>query len=109
MEIGAASLPLQGSFAQGEEVIAFARPHELDILPQASVGEGIAARVARVLTFGIRSRVELDSLEGLRAPIEVELSREQLQSLALQEGQLVALRPQRLQLFARQLATGVAA
>ncbi|WP_374336977.1 sulfate/molybdate ABC transporter ATP-binding protein [Leeia sp.] len=109
VEIGAASLPLQGSFAQGEEVIAFARPHELDILPQASVGEGIAARVARVLTFGIRSRVELESLEGLRAPIEVELSREQLQSLALQEGQLVALRPQRLQLFARQLATGVAA
>lgn len=86
----------------GDAVIAFARPHELDILPDGDAAEGVPARVSRVLSFGVTARVELDGLNGATGQhFEVELTRERVDALALQEGQAVRLQPSRLRVFAR--------
>ncbi|EGK73086.1 MAG: sulfate ABC transporter ATP-binding protein [Methyloversatilis sp.] len=86
----------------GDEVIAFARPHELDIVTDLAGTDGVPARVARVLSFGVTARVELDGLNGATGQhFEVELTRERVEALALQEGQTVRLHPQRLRVFAR--------
>lgn len=94
-------LPLSaGGFAQGTEVVAFARPHEMEIVPDPQTQSGIAARVRRILAFGATTRVELDSLEGVLARhFEVELSRERLAGLGLHDGQQVRLVPTRLSVF----------
>jgi len=94
-------LPLSaGGFPQGTEVVAFARPHEMEIVPDPQTQSGIAARVRRILAFGATTRVELDSLEGaLARHFEVELSRERLAGLGLHDGQQVRLVPTRLSVF----------
>jgi len=86
--------------AHGAEVVAFARPHELDIVTDAAVGVGIPAKVSRILALGVTARVELDGLNGaLGQHFEVEATRERLASLALKEGQAVRLIPSRLRVF----------
>ncbi len=110
LRVGDARLPQQaGGFGEGTEVLAFARPHELDIVVDADAGasEGIAARVSRVLAFGITARVELDGLNGARGQhFEVEITRERIDRLGLAEGQAVRLLPSHLSLFeSRQAAT----
>ena len=96
-----------GGFGQGAEVMAFARPHELDIVVGAGAGEGIAARVSRILAFGVTARVELDGVNGAQGQhFEVEITRERVAALGLAEGQAVRLLPSRLSLFeSRQAAT----
>jgi sulfate transport system ATP-binding protein len=87
-------------FDHGTEVVAFARPHELDIVLNNRVGSGIPARVSRILTFGVAARIELDGLSGI--PIqhfEVELTRERVAVLGLVEGQSVRIVPSRLSVF----------
>jgi len=108
LRVGDARLPQQArGFGEGAEVLAFARPHELDIVPDAGAGEGIAARVSRVLAFGITARVELDGLNGAQGQhFEVEITRERVDRLGLAEGQAVRLLPSHLSLFeSRQAAT----
>jgi sulfate transport system ATP-binding protein len=86
----------------GDKVIAFARPHELDILTDAAATDGVPARISRVLSFGVTARVELDGLNGASGQhFEVELTRERVAALALAEGQTVRLQPSRLRVFAR--------
>lgn len=90
------------AIAQGSEVYAFARPHELEIVTDPNRTDGIKARVNRVLTFGVSSRVELDGVNGATGQhFEVELSQPQVQALALVAGQIVRLLPSRLKLFER--------
>ncbi len=103
LRIGDDRLPrLADGFEHGDEVIAFARPHELDILIDAAVTDGVPARISRVLSFGVTARVELDGLNGATGQhFEVELTRERVAALALAEGQTVRLHPQRLRVFAR--------
>lgn len=85
---------------QGAEVVAFARPHELDIVVDGGAGEGVAARVSRILAFGVTARVELDGINGATGQhFEVELTRDRVAQLALHEGQAVRLLPSRLSLF----------
>ena len=110
LRVGDARLPQQaGGFGEGAEVLAFARPHELDIVVDAdtSASAGIAARVSRVLAFGITARVELDGLNGARGQhFDVEITRERIDRLGLTEGQAVRLLPSHLSLFeSRQAAT----
>ncbi|MFN4064394.1 sulfate/molybdate ABC transporter ATP-binding protein [Parazoarcus communis] len=94
------------AFRQGAEVIAFARPHELDIVVDGEVGKGVSARVNRVLSFGITARVELDGVNGSSGQhYEVELARSRVTELGLAEGQIVRLVPSRLKLFERQAAS----
>ena len=87
----------------GAEVVAFARPHELDIVTDPQSTAGIAARVSRVLSFGVTARVELDGVNGSTGQhFEVEITRERAQELHLADGQQVRLVPSRLKVFERE-------
>lgn len=91
----------------GAEVVAFARPHELDIVTEASAGAGVAAKVSRIRAFGVAARIELDGLdEAIGRHFEVELTRERVAALDLCEGQTVRLVPSRLKVFERNGAAG---
>jgi len=98
-----------GGLGRGAEVVAFARPHELDILPDAQAERGIAARVSRILAFGVSARIELEGRNGATGQhFEVEATRERVAELDLAEGQPVRLLPSRLKVFERNRATGTA-
>ena len=103
LQVGEATVPhTDTEFAQGAEVYAFARPHELEIVTDPTATDGLAAKVVRVFSFGVSSRVELDgsgSAEGQH--FEVELTQAEVQKLALTPGQQVRLLPSRLKLFER--------
>ena len=91
------------SFGQGVEVVAFARPHELEIIPDGPPGSGIPARVQRIFAFGVRARIELDGQHEVSGQhFEVELGRDDVERLGLAEGQDVRLRPSRLSIFDRE-------
>ncbi|MCK9984427.1 MAG: sulfate/thiosulfate transport system ATP-binding protein [Azoarcus sp.] len=97
-------------FDTGSEVIAFARPHELDLVPDAHADTGVAARITRILAFGVTVRVELDGLNGATGQhFEVELTQQRVTELALAEGQTVRLLPSRLKVFQRNDAIGASA
>ena len=84
----------------GAEVIAFARPHELDIETNLDGGEGIHARVTRILAFGLTARVELEREEnGSTHHHEVEITLDRLIALQLKTGLDVRLVPSRLKVF----------
>jgi sulfate transport system ATP-binding protein len=90
-------------FEHGAEVVAFARPHELDIVTDPASTAGVAAQVSRVLSFGVTARVELDGVNGSTGQhFEVELTRERVSELQLTDGQLVRLVPSRMKVFERQ-------
>lgn len=88
------------TLAQGASVVAFARPHELTILTDAGTIEGVAAKISRILAFGVTARIELDGVNGSSGQhFEVELTREQVLQQGLAEGQQVRLVPSRLKVF----------
>ena len=95
----------QSEIAPGNDVFAFARPHEIGIALEANATHGIAAKVSRVLTFGNHVRVELDGLNGASGQhFEVELSAAEIWARPLKVGQQVRLQPSRLKLFQRDAA-----
>ena len=97
-----------GELAQGAEVVAFARPHELEIVVDDAAGVGVAAKIVRILAFGVTARVELEGANGTgNAHFEVEMTRERVAALGLSEGQQVRLLPSRLKVFEREAAAGV--
>src|SRR5690606_32851576 len=64
----------------GDDAYGFSRPHELQILPDVAGSAGVQARVVRVLSFGVNSRVELDGVGPLEGHhYEVELTPNQLE------------------------------
>jgi sulfate/thiosulfate transport system ATP-binding protein len=105
LRVGKDAVPLTGSdLPSGEDVVAFARPHEIDIVADGSTSEGLAAKVNRVLVSGAVARVELTGTVGVNGHaepqhFEVELTREQLSGLDLQPGQPVRLTSSRLRAF----------
>ena len=91
--------------ASGSEVFAFARPHELTIVVDFQEAGGVAARISRILAFGVTARIELDGLNGSTGQLfEVEITRDEVQRLGLEEGQAVRLVPSRLRVFERNAA-----
>ena len=104
LRIGKDSVPLAESGApDGEEVIAFARPHELEIATEEGA-PGIAVKVNRVLFSGTTARVELIGLIGSNGHaepqhFEVEMTRQQFAELGLQPGQPARLTSSRLRVF----------
>ncbi len=87
----------------GVEVIAFARPHELEIVTDAATLTGIPAKIRRILSFGVTVRVELDGLNSAADQhFEVETTRERIAQLGLVEGQAVRLTPSHLRIFERE-------
>ncbi|MFZ1388075.1 MAG: sulfate ABC transporter ATP-binding protein [Thiolinea sp.] len=87
-------------FTEGGEVIAFARPHDLQIEPQLEGSQGIRAKISRILAFGPTARVELSHLSHPDTYYEVDVPNLTVASLNLHEGQAVRLRPSHLQVFA---------
>ncbi len=111
IRMGDSVLPHAGlEMDHGVEVVAFARPHELDIVMQGSAQEGhegIAARVNRVWSLGATTRVELDGgADSVGQHFEVELTRERVDALGLEAGQSVRLIPSSLRVFAREAFSG---
>lgn len=101
LAVGDERLPHDSQFTHGEEVFAFARPHELQIDTNI-LSEGVRAKVVRVLAFGLSARVELDGVDSsTERHFEVEISQERARELNLQSGQIVRLRPSRLKLFSK--------
>ncbi|MEW5755942.1 MAG: sulfate ABC transporter ATP-binding protein [Pseudomonadota bacterium] len=103
VRVGEDILPHDDSeIAHGAEVVAFARPHELEIVTDISDGTGIPAKISRILAFGMTARIDLDGLNGAAGRhFEVETTRERVAQQGLQEGQTVRVVPSRLRLFER--------
>ncbi len=114
LRVGDSILPIPAGVAatSGRDVVAFARPHELEILVNANGGPvGVPATVSRILDVGAVARVELSSLvpqgyvngqgtaKGGEQFFEVELSTQKLSELNLAAGQPVRLVSSRLQVF----------
>jgi sulfate/thiosulfate transport system ATP-binding protein len=101
VRVGEDTLPHEPhDFDHGAEVVAFARPHELDVDTNPISTAGIAARVHRVLAFGVTARVELDGINGSTGlHFEVEMTRDRVLELGLKDGQTVRLVPSRLKVF----------
>src|SRR5690606_34956415 len=74
----------------GSRVEAFARPHDLHVVPVTS-GEGIPAVVSRVLPLGMTARVELTSegLPGVPPLLEAECLVSHVERLGLEPGSSV--------------------
>jgi sulfate transport system ATP-binding protein len=94
-----------GGLPEGRSVVAFARPHELQIVPVNGAGhtKGVLAKVNRVLTFGAIARVDLSAFEDSNAlkatHYEVELPLTELAELQLSPGQAVQIVSSRLKVF----------
>jgi sulfate transport system ATP-binding protein len=108
LRVGADLLPIAaGDVAEGKPVVAFARPHELEILPEPPGGApGIAAKVNRIMSLGSIARVELSPRHsGLNGTgpqfFEVELTPQRLSELDLADGQPVRLVSSQLRVFER--------
>jgi sulfate transport system ATP-binding protein len=105
LRVGDAAVPLaERSGVHGDEVVAFARPHELDIVVDCNATLGLPASVQRVMVSGAVARVELTAQVGTNgsaepARFEVEITREQLARLDLKPGQAVRLTSSRLRVF----------
>ena len=97
--VGNDSLPHDTrDLAHGDKVIAFARPHELDIVLDGNTG--IVAQINRILAFGVTARVELEAtIENKLQHFEVELTQARVQQLGLQIGQQVRMVPNQLKIF----------
>ena len=105
LRMGDAAVPLaERPGVNGEKAVAFARPHELDIVMDCDATLGLPASVQRVLLSGAVARVELTAKVGVNggggpAHFEVEITRERLAQLNLQPGQAVRLTSSRLRVF----------
>jgi sulfate transport system ATP-binding protein len=94
----------QSAISQGASVLAFARPHELDIVADTQGADGVLAKIDRILSFGLNSRIELSALstaDGGNAHqfYEVELPRSEVNNRGLVEGQQVRIIPSQLRVF----------
>jgi len=107
LRIGNDVLPNSSGLSDGKEVVAFARPHEIEIIPEPSGARmGIAAKVQRIMRLGAVARVELAALNGASAShapryFEVEMTPQRLSELNLATGQPVRLVSERLRVFER--------
>ncbi len=105
VRVGSDLLPhTRPDLADGQPVVAYARPHDTWIVPDdSSHGVGVAARVSRVLGSGAVSRVELVANGPARGEnkeyFEVELGSDDVRNLGLAAGQRVRLQSHRLKLF----------
>ena len=62
------------------------RPHDLDISPEPALG-GVEAQIERITRYGFDARIELVSAEG--ESLLVQVTRDRLEELELERGQIV--------------------
>jgi sulfate transport system ATP-binding protein len=95
----------------GQEVIAFVRPHETEIVPNMASDDGITARIKRILGNSAVARVELvangEARNGRKEFFEVEIPGADVASLGLSTGQRVKLKSRRLSVFPEQNGTSL--
>jgi sulfate/thiosulfate transport system ATP-binding protein len=111
LRVGGNVMPIAGGGGtEGLDAVAFARPHELDIIADDTSTIGVPATVSRILDVGAVARVELSAPphatngSGKTAEpqyFEVELSAEKLSELNLAAGQPVRIVSSRLRVFER--------
>jgi len=75
----------------------FVRPHDLDVALDPVDG-GVEAMIDRISSLGFEARVELAAADG--DALTVQLTRERLEELELERGQIVWVRPGRDRVFA---------
>lgn len=89
----------------GQEVVAFVRPHDTEIVPDAS-DDGISASINRILGNSTVARIELVADDAARENrkefFEVEIAGSEAASLGLSAGQRVKIRSSRLSVFPEQ-------
>jgi sulfate transport system ATP-binding protein len=76
---------------------SFVRPHDLELTVEPN-GSTREAMIERVLHLGFEVRVELVGQDG--EPLSVQLTRDEVERLELEEGQIVYVRPVRQTTFA---------
>jgi sulfate transport system ATP-binding protein len=100
-----------GHLTDGQEVIAFVRPHETEIVPNMASDDGITARIKRILGNSAVARVELvangEARNGRKEFFEVEIPGADVASLGLSTGQRVKLKSRRLSVFPEQNGTSL--
>jgi sulfate transport system ATP-binding protein len=111
LRVGGNVMPIAGGGGtEGLDAVAFARPHELEIIADDTSTIGVPATVSRILDVGPVVRVELSApphaTNGSGKTIEpqffeVELSAQKLSELNLAAGQPVRLVSSRLRVFER--------
>jgi sulfate transport system ATP-binding protein len=104
VRIGRDLLPHGGAgLVDGQPVVAYARPHDAEIVLDSGTDEGIAVKVNRILNSGAVTRVELVAngaeRDGKTEYFEVEVPPQDLAQLGLTSGQRVRLKSRRLSLF----------
>jgi sulfate transport system ATP-binding protein len=107
VRVGDEMLRIQnGNFKDGEDVIAFSRPQDTEIVANMQSEDGVSASINRILGSGSIARVELvangDARQGRKDFFEVEIPGSDVQSLGLSTGQRVKLRGRRLSVFSDQ-------
>ena len=105
--VGASTLTGEAQPAH-DKVVAFVRPHELDIVLQADAS-GIPAQISRVLTLGALTRVELEGqadVAGQHFDVELHAANPLVAQLAA--GQTVRLQPRAVRVFAQPETAGAA-
>jgi sulfate transport system ATP-binding protein len=92
--------PVPADLAGGDqEVLAFVRPHDIDVDLARPNHTAAAARVQRLVPLGSQVTVHL-ALRDDGREVEVQLSRERYTELALRVGETVYLTPRGLRVFA---------
>jgi len=104
LRVGGDLLPhARTDLVDGQPVVAYARPHDTEIIADNTENLGIAARVNRVLASGAVARVELvangPDRSGQKDYFEVEIGAEEVSRLGLANGQRVRLQSNRLNVF----------
>lgn len=94
--------PAENPAPEGTEVLAYARPHELQVVVNANDSSGLPAVVDRILPFGAAVRIELTPSplgDGKPGEYQIEMSPEVVAGLELREGQTVRVAASRLRVF----------
>ena len=96
---GNATLPVPDhSNARDVAAVGYVRPHELDVEPFTSDGEGIVALLKRAHAIGPLAQLELERSDG-GGLIEAVLPSERYAQLQLHAGATVRVKPKRVRVF----------
>lgn len=90
--------------AQGASVLAFARPHELELTDIDTTPDGVIAKIDRILELGLNAKIELSSFsyeesQSTSQFYDVEMPRLDVHQRNLKEGQIVRINPSHLRVF----------
>ncbi len=103
LKVGSQRLPLQsGRVAEGAEVVAYARPYEMEIIADAAPTGGMPARIARIHPMGAMVSIELvGELNGGSQPcrLEIDVPRDEVDRIGYAIGQPVRVVSRKLHVF----------